>query len=368
MKRKHLIQLIIGILVSAVAFWFVFRGVTLPDLWGSFKLVNYWYLIPCIFVFYFGIWLRAVRWKYLFRPKYDIPLMHATGGLVICFAFNSVFPARVGEFARAYLVGKRDKTGFPAAFATVVAERLLDALVLLGALFVALRIAPIELEQDFEQIVLGQKVKMTPERFENLKNAIFIMALVLAAGIAFISIPKTRNFSLRVLNAMHFIPKKFRKVVEHLVENFAQGLQAFGSFKQVALLLALSIGAWVCNFWSVQILALGFPFENPDVTFLDGLTITVIVAIFIMLPAAPGYWGFYEAGILVSVSMLLGIHPEGGSLVLAFAILLHLTQWLPITMVGLPWAWFSHVSLEDASKVEELNAEELKDKAEEEQA
>ncbi len=352
MKRKHTIQLIVGILISAAALTWVFWGVTFQELFESFKSVNYWYLIPCLITFYFGIWLRAVRWKYLFRPKYNIPLSHATSGIFICFAFNSVFPARVGEFARAYLIGKKDKTGFPAAFGTVVTERLLDSLVLLGALFVALSIAPIELSESFNQVVMGRKVDITPQQFEGYKDGVFKLALLLVVGIAFMAVPYTRSIFLKILQSMRFVPEKIRNKIESLIENFAKGLQSLGSPVQAVWVIGLSIAAWACNFWSVQIMALGFPFENP-VSFLDGLTITVIVAIFITPCITPGYWGFYEAGILVSVTMLLGIHPEGGSLVLAFAILLHLTQWLPITMIGLPWAWFSHVSLDDATQAEE---------------
>ncbi|MFW5870475.1 MAG: lysylphosphatidylglycerol synthase transmembrane domain-containing protein [Candidatus Sumerlaeota bacterium] len=357
MKRKHLIQLFIGIVISAVALYFVFRGVTLPDLWDSFKKVEYIWLLPCLLTFYFGIWVRAVRWKYLFKPDYDIPLRRSTAGMFICFAFNSVFPARVGEFARAYLIGKKENTGFSTAFGTVVAERLLDSLVLLGALFLALLIAPIDLTEDFTQEVLGRSVTMTPEKFASYKSKLFILTVIMAIGIALVAIPFTRRLSLKIMHTMTFIPQKLRDIVESLVENFAQGLQAFSSPGRSAWLVGLTMLAWCCNFWSAQILAAGFPFEN-SVSFLDALTITVVVAIFITIPAAPGYWGFYEAGVLVSITMLLGIHPEGGAIVLAYAILLHLTQWLPITLIGLPWAWVSHVSLEDAGKVEEKKTDE----------
>jgi hypothetical protein len=36
----------------------------------------------------------------------------------------------------------------------------------------------------------------------------------------------------------------------------------------------------------------------------------------------------------------------------SYAILLHLTQWVPIVVIGLPWAWFAHVSLSDVRQLE----------------
>ena len=46
---------------------------------------------------------------------------------------------------------------------------------------------------------------------------------------------------------------------------------------------------------------------------------------------------------------IMGIHPNT-PLVLSFAILLHLTQWVPLVSIGLPLAWASHLSLGDLEK------------------
>jgi hypothetical protein len=48
---------------------------------------------------------------------------------------------------------------------------------------------------------------------------------------------------------------------------------------------------------------------------------------------------------------MMGVHAND-STVRGYAILVHLTQWVPIVAVGLPWAWFSHVSLQAVETTE----------------
>ena len=100
MKKKHALQLLIGVLISAVALYYVFKGVRLSDVFNSFKQFNYWYLLPAMAVFYSGFILRVWRWQLLFRPRYRVSFKNGSAGMWICFAFNGLFPARAGEFAR----------------------------------------------------------------------------------------------------------------------------------------------------------------------------------------------------------------------------------------------------------------------------
>jgi len=350
MKPKHLIQLFIGILISAVALWFVFRGVDLRQMLGSIKSFNYYYLIHCLLLFYLGIVLRAWRWQWLFRPKHRIPFTHATAGIFICFAFNSVFPARAGEFARAYLVGKQDKTGFSTAFGTVVAERLLDSLTLLPCLVLALAIAPIAPGTTLPIDVFGKIYVLTGAQFLRLERSIIVTCLFLLAAILAVVIPVTRGWILGVIHSIPLLPHAFRVKVERIVHQFAEGVNFFRSPLRVVGLFVFSFILWATTAYAVFFLAKGFP--GMHMTLVQAFAMIVIVCIFILPPAAPGYWGFFEAGVIFSV-VIMGVTTDQ-TLARSYAILLHLTQWVPIVVIGLPWAWFAHVSLSD---VRQLKAE-----------
>lgn len=356
MKMKHAIQLLLGIGISVVALYFVFRGVNFKDMVAAFRSFNYWYLIPALLMFYVGVLLRAVRWAWLFKPKYKIPLMHSTGGMFICFAFNSIFPARAGEFARAYLIGKQDKTGFSTAFGTVVAERLLDALTLLPCLALALKIVPIPDNLKFSISVLGQVHNFTKADFMKWEQSAILGALILLAGMIAVIVPVTRGWMLAIFRKVPLIPHGIRTKVEHMVHQFAEGANFFRNPVRLVALFALSFVLWCTGAWSVMYVAQGF---NMPMGFTQSFALVVIVCIFIIPPAAPGYWGLYEAGTIFSVTVMgIPLLVNGVATALpaatasSFAIMLHLTQWVPIVIVGLPWAWFSHVSLGEAESAE----------------
>ena len=353
MNRKHLIQLAVGILISAVALYFVFQGVSIRDLIASFKSVDYVWLIWCLVVFYFSVLLRGLRWRWLFKPKHDVSLTHATGGIFICFAFNSIFPARLGEFARAYIVVKQDKMGFSTAFGTVVAERLLDVIVLILSLLACLAVVRIDPDAELTRSIFKnmEPITVTGAQFLALKNKMLFMGIALTIGILAISIPRSRGWFLTILHAMKIVPHAIRDKIEHMVHQFAEGLASLRSPGRAAALIVLSFVIWTTNALSTLFLALGFPF-TATMTFPEAFALVIIICIFITVPAAPGYWGFFEAGVIFAI-FILGIHDPNAPLVLSFAILLHLSQWIPIVAVGLPWAWLSHVSLDEVQAAEE---------------
>jgi uncharacterized protein (TIRG00374 family) len=348
-KQKQILQLFIGVLISAGALYVVLQGVTWQDLVASFRSFRLSALWPSLFWFYVGVLIRGWRWQLLFRPAHRIPFWHATGGMFICFAFNNIFPARAGEFARAYLIGKKDNTGFSTAFGTVVAERLLDMLVLLPCLVIALAVAPIDPAAQFSLSLFGKDWVLTGAKFIETKNGLLVMAILLGIGIAAISVQRSRGWFLQILHALRFIPEGIRRKVEFLTNEFAQGLTSLHNPGRAVVLLTLSLITWVTAALSVQAITRGFDFQNA-MTFQQAFALVIITCIFIAVPATPGYWGLAEAGFVFSV-VILGVHPND-SLVVSCAILSHLVQWLPLILIGMPWAWFWHVSMDDVEAAE----------------
>ncbi|HBF34329.1 TPA: hypothetical protein DDW35_07170 [Candidatus Sumerlaeota bacterium] len=351
MKKKHLLQLCIGILISAAALWYVFHGIPIQEFFGAFKTFKYIWLLPALAVFYFGIWLRGLRWRWLFRPNYDVPLRYTVGGIFICFAFNSIFPARAGEFARAYLVGKRGKTGFSTAFATVVSERLLDGitiLVLFVAAFFGAQKSLIAPDQVNEVTVLGKTITFKGVQIMASVKTMVMLCMILIAGIVAVSIPTTRGWMLKILHVFKFIPATFRNKIEALIHRFAEGLSALKDPKRLFGLGILSLIIWLTNAWSMMLIAWGFGLEISPA---QSLALLFIASVFVSMSPTPGYWGFFEAGMVIGVSLLLGIDAKDPRLV-SYAIFTHLTQWIPIVLIGLPWAWASHVSVGEAETAE----------------
>src|SRR5690349_16335461 len=119
MQKKHIV-LILGLAITVFALWFTTRGVQWAEFGRDLKAFRWIWLIPSLAGFYVGMYLRAMRWGLLFLPHHRLSGRQMFPPIMICFAFNSILPGRVGEVARAYYVGKHMKTGISTALATVV--------------------------------------------------------------------------------------------------------------------------------------------------------------------------------------------------------------------------------------------------------
>ena len=82
--------------------------------------------------------LRALRWQYLLEPIGHARFGPAFRTTTIGFAASAVLPARAGEVIRPYLLARQEGLSATATFATIIIERLLDAVtcVMLLASFV----------------------------------------------------------------------------------------------------------------------------------------------------------------------------------------------------------------------------------------
>src|SRR5690606_25454337 len=80
------------------------------------------------------MWLRAWRWRYFLLPTADLSTGRLFGPMMAGFAINGLLPARIGEFARAYVLARKESLPFPRLFGTIVVERIFDTLVLLALL------------------------------------------------------------------------------------------------------------------------------------------------------------------------------------------------------------------------------------------
>lgn len=128
------IQLLVGIIISAVFLVLALRGVSMHDLWAALVSFNWLWAIPFVGLTIFSMWLRAWRWRYFLLPTADLSTGRLFGPMMAGFAINGLLPARIGEFARAYVLARKESLPFPRLFGTIVVERIFDTLVLLALL------------------------------------------------------------------------------------------------------------------------------------------------------------------------------------------------------------------------------------------
>ena len=101
--------------------------------------------------------------------------------------------------------------------------------------------------------------------------------------------------------------------------------------KTLLMIIFYSFIIWILVGVSLQVMSYGF--EEINMNFWQAMLIVIIICITISIPSAPGYWGLYEFGCLLAMS-LLGIQ-QHREISLSFSLVIHSGQMFPIIAIGL---------------------------------
>lgn len=335
---KQRIILIVGGIVSAAALYFVFRNIRISDLTQALRSFNAIWLIPNLFLFYWSMYLRGARWAWLFERPNDLNGRRLFSPLMIGFGFNCILPGRIGEPVRAYSVSRKEGMTFPAALATIVTERIFDAATLLAFLAISLSLLP-PIDPMLEIEFWGYKVQGS--MLEPLMTNLIRLSGILVAGVGVFMIPWVRRFCIAAPYKLPILPPKIQAGLSNFVQDLSRGFAAIRDPLNLVVVVFYSIAVWGLVILSTQVLAYGF--DGMEMNTLEATAVVTLAAVFILIPAAPGYWGLFEAGVLFTLTVY-AIEPDE-SVATAYAIVLHLTQFLPILVVGMFFAARSQIKV-----------------------
>jgi hypothetical protein len=327
---KKPILLAIGLVVTLLALWYATREVNFRDTIRSMRDYDYRWILPGLAIFYYSMYLRAVRWGLLFEPHHHLRGYQVFPPLMICFAFNSVFGFRSGEVARAYLVGRRENTGIAVALATVAGERILDAVVLLGMLALALHLLP---PMDPALRVPVGNYTLDAATLNKGIDGLIVFCAVITCGVIGFMIPRVQRTMTGVTRRLPILSPALKRRLDQLILQFARGFHALQRPAILARIVFHSVVLWLLTAISNICVARGF---GIDMNLNQAIALMALIGIFILPATTPGYWGLYEAGAVFSmIFMDLG---TDDSQRFAYALMIHLVQYVPIVVVGLYYA------------------------------
>lgn len=126
---------ILGAGISLALLYLSVRGVDWPTTWQTLAHADPALLATALFSVLFTTWLKAVRWRLMFYPHHR--RLRVSSFLIVFLIgqmINAIIPARLGEVARAFLIGEREGVSKAHALWTAVVEKVLDAFTLLAFL------------------------------------------------------------------------------------------------------------------------------------------------------------------------------------------------------------------------------------------
>ncbi len=330
---------LIGFAVTAVLIWWVFRDTDLPEVWAEIQGANFWLLGLAVAIATGNYLLRSIRWGYLLHPIHPgTSLNSRLAAVFIGFMATNLLPARAGELVRPYALSRMEPVSMSAAFGSLVVERFLDALTILLLVFVALA-AP---GFPDHAVVSGVSLQVW------LRGASILLGVILIFMVLLLLFPGPLvSLAERVVS---IFPKRIARFLVDVLEAFLNGLRVFQS---PGLLLKAGVGGLLL--WLVQSLMfwIGFRAFGIYVSFDVALFVNGIVALAVAAPAAPGFVGTFHAGVVAGLGVYAA--PPAAALGLAFG--LHLGGFVPVTLIGLFYAWKLGISLGEV-RADEVQAEE----------
>lgn len=316
MKKKF----IIGVAISLVFLYLAFRKVDFPELWSALKGANYWYILPNVVLVIASMWMRAYRWKFMVNPLKRVRMGSLFSSVMIGFMANNVLPARLGEFVRAYSLGTKEKISRSATFATIMIERVFDGFSLLLILWVSLLMYP-----------------QLPGWVRDAGD-LFLLMNILTLGFL-ILIEVRRDWAMKIFNLLfRILPAGLSSRAQEIVEKFIGGLKVFRNVPSLLWILAWSIFLWVVVGISNYFIFLAFD-QHPAVS--ASFILLGIVSLAVMLPSSPGFIGTFHAACVASF-MVLNLNQDVSR---PFSIILHASQYIPVTLLGLYYLKREHLSL-----------------------
>lgn len=315
-----------GVSVSLVLLVLLLRKIDFHSLLDALSRLDLRYLAAAIAFTFVSYWLRAVRWHYLLIDERPLKLSSLYPAVIIGYMANNLFPARLGEFIRAWVLAEREQLQTPVVFASLVIDRLFDGfsvmLMLVGVLL-TLRLPP------------GMEQSAAVLRAGGVTTLLFYIVVV-----TFLVLLKKRPVATLALLALLLrpFPASVSGRIIPLVGSFLGGLRISHRSGDLLAVLVSSALIWLSATLPIYLVLTGFGIHLP---LTASFFIMVLLVFAVMVPAAPGYIGTYHLACYTGLTAF-GL-PDTQAV--SVALVIHGVGFFPVILAGLYHVWSQGVSL-----------------------
>jgi uncharacterized protein (TIRG00374 family) len=302
---------VVGLIIAAAFVSLLARRVNWQEVERVLAGADWRLLVVALLALTADMGMRITRWWLMLRTMEPaLPLSSCIRPFLASLALNNTVPLRAGDVVRVF--GFRRTLRAPTAHVvgTLVLERLLDLLVLLAILFICL---------------LGIS-DVFPRSFLLGAGLAGSAALVALAVLTFFPMAITRGLQLLVRRL--FGGRKWAPAASRAVAQLTDSVALLRHPGQAARLLGLTLLAWLLEgavFASViSSLHIETGWAAAGLSLGAGTLAT-------LLPSSPGYVGTFDYFAALGLTAY-GVTPVAAT---AFALLVHLVLWVPVTCVGL---------------------------------
>jgi uncharacterized protein (TIRG00374 family) len=314
---------------------FVFAGIDLTEVGDAFVNANYWMLIPSTIFVLIHLYFRTLRSQALLKPMGGAPFWPIFRALTISITANALLPARVGEFLRAYVLGRSTGLSKTGVFATVVVERILDGLtvllVLVGVIILGIN------NPDLQKFGIAGGILYG--------GALLVLVMFMAK----------RHWADTLINKL--LPDKLAEFSLKILDGFLSGLAILKSPGDWGRVLLWNICTWIpipISFWfALQTFDFGAP-----IPWQAAVLMLPAMALALSVPGPPGGVGPVHAAAVLALDLTLPNAEAFEGAIRAASILIHISQFAPEVVAGIISFMIEGLSTKDISAGTQLRENE----------
>lgn len=304
-RRRIIVAL--GVVVSAFLLVVVLRRVDLEAAWETARGANPLLLVAGVVVVNAALIPQAIRWRLFTRTVVrNVPGPVGFLGVILAAqAINSVIPARAGDVMRVAWLRRRSGIAISAAAASMLADRILDVVLLTAILGVGIW-------------------------FVDAPHWVVTVSIV--AGIAccaFFVLWAAARRHLRRRDPVES-PDASAGLVRRVIGALGRFVRSFAGIldgTQMIRGVALTAASWLI--WSVGALAVAHSVD-VEITLLQTLFVGALLNVGLAIPSSPGFVGTYQ-WLIIEALAIFGVGASAG---FAYALILQAAWLIPQTIVG----------------------------------
>lgn len=317
----------LSLTVSGLALYLAFHDVDLVQVSKALANAQSRYLGLALVSVMVNVLGKATRWQVLIGREYSKPsnvdlrsdaintligFSNIFKALMVGQMLNWVFPARIGDISRIYVIGGMGP-GRSFVLGTVALEKVFDVLAY-ALLFLSLLL-----------------VLPLPFWISESGYYLTVLAVLLLLGVVILA--KYRIWFVRMLERITiWMPEKIRI---YLIPRIRKGLGSLGVLSRITDLLKLgfwSILIWGTAVWTNHLIAQALGLEIP---WTAAIATLVVLQVGISFSQVPGMVGIFQYACILTLA-IFGVDKVYG---LSYGILLHVIVMLPIIILGLFFFW-----------------------------
>jgi uncharacterized membrane protein YbhN (UPF0104 family) len=362
MKRKHAITTAVVVAILAILVYVQFRTWRTFDwaeFWRQTRGVNLWSIAAAVALIYVAYVLRAVRWMLFLRPTKHTTIARMIPPQFIGFTALGLF-GRAGEFARPYIVARKEGLSFPSQLAVWAVERVFDmaTVAVIVASFLGFR-------HGRASQILREGVH---NGFHSMLHKAHSQRLVVLAGLL---------LAAAAIYGLWKLSQKSSGALSERLRSFREGLHTIKDFKSLVAIILVSIGIWaaiaqayLCVVHAYPQVTVTVPSEDEDGTVVtetirlnqmkaDDVMLMMCASMFGSMVQLPGVGGGSQLAVITVLSKVFGDEPYNVTpeLAVSCGMMLWLVTFMAVIPAGIIMARYEHISLRAVAQESETEAE-----------